>query len=157
MCLKMDYENSINLSLFEEFEMDKSSSYETLYNLIKSNENEFRRGRYKIAYGYVITSTKLSFRHCFFIDVLTNKIIDPSYLNFIDSPIDARKCRYEVFTEFKCLEEYFFAIRFSSHMAKEEEKTLQRLLQDEENILLKKITNKNNQEKQDLVPIIIAV
>lgn len=156
MGLKIDYEKSINILGFENLEI-VDSSYETLYNLIKINEDKIRKGRYKIAYGYVISNTNLSFRHCFLIDVITDKIIDVSCKKFMDSFIDSKRYRYEVFTEFKCIEEYFFAVKFSTYMARETEKTLQRLLQDEENNFLKSMKKQQEEEKLRFTPVIIAV
>ncbi|MGL4760909.1 MAG: hypothetical protein ACRCWG_05550 [Sarcina sp.] len=133
MGFKIDYKNSMDTSYLNEFYMDENSSYNTLYNLIENNKREFLRGRYKIAYGYVTSNTKLSFRHCFLIDVLSKKIIDPSCMNYIDCEYDSEKYKYEVFTEFDSLNEYMLAVNFSSYIVKEIDKTLQRLLQTEEN------------------------
>lgn len=146
MIYRIDYKKSMDTSYLNEYYMDENSSYNTLYNLIENNKREFLRGAYKIAYGYVISNTKISFRHCFLIDVLSKKIIDPSCMNYIECEDDAKKYKYEVFTEFESLSEYMLAIKFSSYIAKEEEKNLLRLLQEEEEIYKRKIATNHNEK-----------
>lgn len=157
MCLVMDYNKSLDLVYFNNFIIEENS-YETLYNLIINNKNDFLKGRYKIAYGYVLSKTKISFRHCFLIDVISKKVIDPSCVKFINSPKEVKNYKYKVFTEFKSLEEYLFAIKFSKYIAKENEKSLERLLLDEENKMLEAFKKRDNIEenKKIMYPIIIA-
>ncbi|MGL4741440.1 MAG: hypothetical protein ACRC41_11645 [Sarcina sp.] len=149
--LKLDYETSVNLSGFNKFENEENSSYNTLYNFIINNKSNFSKNRYKIAYGYVINKTYISFRHCFLIESLTKTVIDPSVKNYIVCDKEINKYKYEVFTEFKNLEEYFFAIKFSKYIAKEEEKTLERLLRDEENTLLEKLQAKKVKDCKNII------
>lgn len=154
MVYRIDYKNSMDTSYLNEYYMDENSSYNTLYNLIENNKREFLRGRYKIAYGYVISNTKLSFRHCFLIDVLSKKIIDPSCINYMECEDDARKYKYEIFTEFETLEEYSLAVKFSSSIAREDEKNLLRLLLTEEDEYKEKVAS--IQETKLLRRLVIA-
>ena len=157
MCLVMDYNKSLDLAHFNNFIIEENS-YETLYNLIINNKNDFLKGKYKIAYGYVLSKTKISFRHCFLIDVISKKVVDPSCVNFINSPKEVKKYKYKVFTEFRSLEEYLFAIKFSKYIAKENEKSLERLLLDEENKMLEGLKRRDNikENNKTIYPIIIA-
>lgn len=147
--LKLDYDTSINLKKFNEFEIEENNSYNTLYNFIVNNKQKILDENYKIGYGYVINKTYISFRHCFIIKALT--VIDISAKNYVFSEDEAIKYKYEVFTEFNNLEEYFFAIKFSEYIEKDERKALERLLRDEENLLLKKLQARKIKECKNII------
>lgn len=87
--------------------------YNNVFLVVTNFLNEFRNGRWKVAYGYVQSIDRVFCRHSFVLDTESGLIIDPTT---IASKTDSDGKQYYIMKTFDTVEEYTSAIESDGNL-----------------------------------------